>query len=175
MNTSGARRLTLPPNTACRCWSRPSAMRRPKTAVVRQIEEIVQRHGANCFGLLHCSREKRAGSWLRPGGAAQDKFGRTFDPGVRPLRPHRRAVDRLPQAGYEHQSGGSDRAGDRPTFWARRLKRRSSNVFACRRRPKAPTPSLQAKRSNPSRRSGTEWIASSLRSLAQTLRVCAKQ
>src|SRR6267378_2737768 len=36
------------------------------------------------------------------------------------------------------------------------------------------SPSLRAQRSNPSRRAKKDWIASSLRSLAQTLRVCRR-
>src|SRR5712672_4133341 len=38
-----------------------------------------------------------------------------------------------------------------------------------------PSPSLRAQRSNPSRCAKKDWIASSLRSLAQTLRVCRRQ
>ena len=58
--TSDVRRLMLPPNTACRCWSRPSATPNPRTgSKFGQIEEIVQRHGGKLLPVfLHCSREE---------------------------------------------------------------------------------------------------------------------
>lgn len=86
-----------------------------------QFEVIVQRRGAKLLPVfLHCSREEALRRVGNPDRVARRKIisGEHLIRESRPLRPHRRAAARLPQAGYRGESGGSDRAEDRRTFRA---------------------------------------------------------
>ena len=90
-----------------------------------KLEAIMQRRGGELLPVfLHCSREEAMRRVGNPDRVERRKMasGEAFGKLSRRQQFHRGTAGRLPQAGYRRCPGGNDRAENRRSFRARRLR-----------------------------------------------------